>query len=534
MRCERRETSWRLLGLALLMLAALPSRAAADDVAQRRQAMIARIDELLTRQWAEVEIEPVGPASDAEFLRRAHLDLTGIIPTVTEVRNFLHPDADSPIAKANDKRAWLIDYLLSRPNHATHLAHTWRRVMLPADANTNQFVNNFQFGFENWLRGKFVDNVPYDAMVRELITSSGNVQQNGAVLFYTALKNKPEDLASSTSKIFLGVQIGCAQCHNHPFDHWTQQDFWGYAAFFAQIQQPAQQNAQFVQQVADTNQGEVKLPGSEEVVSPCFLGGQQAEVIPTVTRRQMLANWITSADNPYFARATVNRAWAHMFGRGLVDPVDDLGQHNTPSHPELLNELAQYFVATGFDLQELFRTLANTRAYQLSSEVPVAGEPDEALFSRMTIKSLHAEQIYDCLKEAMRQRQAVNVNQFGRVFDQNRALFLSRFDAPTQKATEFQAGIPQALTLMNGAMIAQATNLENSDVLNALEAPFFRNDGERIEVLFLSTLSRYPNDQERANFAAYVNKGGAAGNRRKALGDVLWALLNSAEFILNH
>ena len=281
----------------------------------------------------------------------------------------------------------------------------------------------------------------------------------------------------------------------------------------------------------------MRFPETGEVVAPAFLGGERPEVNDNMNRRALLADWITARDNPYFARATVNRIWAQMFGRGLVDPVDDLGKHNPPSHPQLLDELADYFVASRFDVRQLYRTLANTRAYQLSSRTTDGGAAPPELFARMAIKSLTAEQLYDCLGEATRKREMAPNRRgsftYNRAFDQNRQAFISKFDAPTQSATELQAGIPQALTLMNGSLIARATDLSHGDLLVAIEAPFF-DDAERIEILFLSTLSRMPRQPEREKFIAYVESGGANNDRKRALSDVLWALLNSAEFVLNH
>lgn len=506
--------------------------------------LAARIDGHLATRWSSANIAPAPSASDAEFLRRAWLDLTGILPPLNEsvdhdgdgkadgfygVRGFL-ADARS------DKRQRLIQHLLSKPTHARHLATIWKNVMLPADANVLQFGGDN--GFQGWLYDQFKDNVPYDRMVQNLLLATGQPNQRGPALFYTALQLKPEELAASTSKIFLGVQIQCAQCHNHPFDHWKRDDFWGFAAFFGRIQQPANQQVAF--QVNELPTGDLKIPETKEVAAPRFLGGKLSED-GSQSRRQRLADWMTSAENPYFARATVNRAWALLFGRGLVDPVDDLGEHNLPSHPELLNELARDFAETGFDLKRLLRSLALTRAYQLSSESAFGGlDADDRpeLFARMAIKSLTAEQLYDCLAEAMRRVESVN-NTFASPqvafvgVDQNRQQFLNKFRAPTQGATDFQSGIPQALTLMNGTMIRQATNLQQSDILIALEAPIFTDD-ERVEVLFLSTLSRPPDATEREKFASFVKSGGTEGDRRRALGDVLWALLNSAEFVLNH
>ncbi len=528
----------RVLLFGILGISGSVSSVAAPPTEQE---LAARIDEHLATAWSAANVTPAPSASDAEFLRRAWLDLTGILPPLNEsvdhdgdgkldgfygVRGFL---ADA----RPDKRQRLIQHLLTKPTHARHLATIWKNVMLPADANVVQFGGDN--GFQSWLFGQFKDNAPYDRMVRDLLTASGQANQRGPALFYTALQLKPEELAASTSKIFLGVQIQCAQCHNHPFDHWKRDDFWSFAAFFGRLQQP--QNQQVAFQVTELPTGELKIPETNDVAVPRFLGGQLSEDTAG-SRRQRLAQWMTAADNPYFARATVNRVWALLFGRGIVDPVDDLGLHNKPSHPELLDELARDFAATGFDLKRLFRTLALTRAYQLSSESLAETDDRPELFARMAIKSLTAEQLYDCLGEAMRRVETPN-NVFAspqvdfRVGDQTRQLFLNKFRAPTQGATDFQSGIPQALTLMNGAMIRQATNLQQSDILIALEAPIF-TDEARIEILFLSTLSRPPTDAEREKSVNYVTSGGTEGDRRRALSDVLWALLNSAEFVLNH
>ena len=519
----------RLLYVGLAAL--IPTVAFAEPVAEREMAR--RIDERLAEAWEQAGVTPASPTSDGEFLRRVWLDLCGTIPPINHedglsgIRDFLNNSEP-------DKRERLIDRLLNKPTHAAHLATIWKNVMLPTDVNVQRFGGDT--GFQGWLRGQFADNVPYDKMVNDVLLANGAANQTGPALFYTSLQLKPEDLAASTSRIFLGTQIQCAQCHDHPFDHWTRKDFWGYAAFFARLQQPTG-NQQVAFQVNDTNSGEVKIPETDETVPPLFLGGETSADVEESNRRQRLAAWLTSSDNPYFAKATVNRVWAMLFGHGFVNPVDDLGKHNQPSHPVLLDELAQYFVATGFDLNCLIRTLTYTQAYQLSSASSSNEEDRPELFARMAIKSLTAEQLYDCLGEAMRQREAAAGSPnspFGRnQFNQNRQQFLLKFRAPTQGATDYEAGIPQALTLMNGAVIRQGTDLAQSDLLIALDAPFF-NDEQRVEVLFLSTISRMPNDEERVKFVEYVKSGGVASERRKALGDVLWALLNSAEFVLNH
>lgn len=483
----------------------------------------------MTQRWQEAGVTPAKQTSDTEFLRRAWLDLVGIIPPlnhddgISGVNDFLASDAPN-------KRELLIDALLAKPRHGAHFSNIWKNILLPDDANARRFGET---GFQSWLRSQFVDNVSYDRIVSQLVLASGNSNQTGPALYYSALQLKPEELASSTSRVFLGTQINCAQCHDHPFDHWKRSDFWGYAAFFAQLARPQGQQ-QFVAQVTDTNSGEVKIPDTDDPVAPKFLSGD-ASPDGSETRRQRLARWITSKDNPYFAKAAVNRIWAIMFGRGIVEPVDDLGLHNPPSHPELLQELSEYFVETGFDVKRLIRTLAMTRAYQLSSRSQAGNKRTPELFAQMAIKSLTAEQLYDCLLEGMRKREvtATNPAMGGRGFDQRRTAFLTKFRAPTQGATEFESGIPQALTMMNGVMVRDATDLRNSDLLRSLEAPFITDD-QAVRILFLSTLSRLPDKEEVAQFSEYVELTKSNGTRQQALGDILWAILNSAEFVLNH
>ncbi len=488
-------------------------------------AMTRRVDELLLERLAAEKITPVEQTSDAEFLRRLTIDLTGRIPRVSEVRDFL-------ASSEADRRAQLIDKLLAKPTHATHLANTWRSFLLPENADVVRFGGSE--GFEAWLRRQFVDNASYDAIVRDIVLAKGQIGQ-GATLFYTALENKPEELAAATSRAFLGVQIQCAQCHDHPHDIWKQSDFWGYAAFFAQLQRPGTLPAQAAL-LADVDIGDVENPITKQVVPPKFLLGSVATPQANTTRREQLAAWLTDKRNPYFAKAAVNRCWALMFGRGLIDPVDDLGEHNPPSHPELLDELADYFVTTNYDLRNLLRVLANTNAYQRTSMLRDGETPSPPeLYARMAIKTLSAEQLYDSLALATLRRDAMPaMNNPGQPnFDQTRAAFLEKFRAPAGNATEFHAGIPQALTLMNGPLVAAAIDLDQSPMLAAVSAPFFSNQ-QRVETLFLATLSRPPAPDEQAKFVSYLESRLTAAERQRALSDVLWALLNSAEFTLNH
>ncbi|HEX7450576.1 MAG TPA: DUF1549 and DUF1553 domain-containing protein [Pirellulales bacterium] len=514
-------------GFAVLTVLALVSllAEAAEDAVPTTADMSARVDELIDARLRQDGVSPAAPADDAQFLRRASLDLNGVIPAGSEVAAFL-------VDAARNKRAKLIDRLLANPRYATHLSQVWSKMLLPAAAQNERAAE--VAGFTAWLRRRFAENIRYDIVVADLLTTTGSSNRGGAALFYTASGLKPEELAASTSRIFLGVQIHCAQCHNHPFDHWRQEDFWSYAAFFARVQQaPGVQPPEV--ELVDATAGEVMLPDTERVIAPKYLGADPPDEDADVNRRRQLAIWLVSRDNPYFARVAVNRVWALLFGRGLVHPVDEFGEQNPPSHPQLLDELAAYFVDCGYDLKELFRVLANTAAYQRSSESLSEGEPPPPeLFAQMLVKTLSPEQLYDSLLRAARRDESPPAASLpGQPPMGDRQQFLARFSMGTHEATEFAAGIPQVLALMNGALTDAATDPLRGGILLAVDAPFF-SDAERVEALFLAVLSREPTDAERAQFMRYVQDKADAGERRKALGDVLWAMMNSPEFILNH
>jgi hypothetical protein len=492
-----------------------------------RMATVRRIDELVAARIKAAGHEPSVPAGDEEFIRRVYLDLTGAIPRVAEVREFLANER-------HDKRARLIDTLLDSPAHATHLANTWRNIMLPGGLNLEQ-INNV-VGVQNWLRQRFVENVRYDNLVSELLVASDGGEA-GPALYYTSLDLAPEKLAGSTARIFLGLQIECAQCHDHPFDHWKQKDFWGYAAFFARLRQPdmTNPNPRGRARLIDLDEGDVKLPNTEEIVLPKYPAGISPDQKELGTRREQLAIWMASRDNPFLSRAGVNRAWWHLFGRGLVEPVDDLGRQNQASHPELLDELTTYFVRTGFDLRELYRTLVNTDTYQRTSNWTAEPVPPPELYVHMPVKTLTAEQLYDSVNRVLHRRSQnmmAGINVSSPLLDRKRQTFIARVQSSGRNALDYQAGVLQALALLNGSDLAEATDPEKSPLLGSLQAPFFTDD-DRLQTLFLATYSRLPTEPElsvcRLQLAKY-----SESDRAKAFSDVLWALLNSAEFALNH
>ncbi len=505
---------WVLGGLILagacpLLYAAPPAPAVERHDAA---ALAARIDQLIDARLTVEKVPPAPLADDAEFLRRISLDLTGRIPSVAQVRAFLRD-------RRPDKRQRLVDALLDGGAFVRHFTHVWRAILLPETATDP----NLAAGLEAWLRPRVQANAPYDRIVRDLL-------RPGVVpAFSQAYENKPENLAAATARLFLGVKLECAQCHDAKTESWTREQFWGLAAFFA----PAPGAGRRGQIVAGPGARSIRIPGTAKEVPAKFLDGQQPKWSEALSPRSALAEWVTAPTNPFFARAAVNRLWAHFHGIGLVDPVDDLDEQNPASHPELLDELARQFVAHQFDLKFLVRAMVLSQTYQRTSRLTHPGQEDAHLFARMAVRGMTAEQLFDSLAVATGFEEPTPAR--GRPMGGKiRAAFLARFAHPGARPTDFHLSILQALALMNGSLTAAATDLERSSTLAAvLDAPFMDNAG-RLETLYLAALGRKPRPEEAARLLKYVADGGADGRPERALADVFWTLLNSGEFILNH
>lgn len=529
-----------LLGLAGPTVAADSKVPARPEPSKTAAALSARIDELLAATWAKQRITPAEAASDGEFLRRVYLDLAGRIPTVAETRTF-HAD------KRADKRRHLVAELLSRPTYAKHFTDVWRRLLIP-EADTNI---NFAFvapGFDAWLREQFAKNVPYDQMVRELLTSPINQQATQQiygggtgkptpVAYYLAKEGKPENLAASSARVFLGIRLECAQCHNHPFAAWTRDQFWELAAFFGGIKGRDRGDGIMFPEKEVLDSRELNIPGTDQVVQANFPDGTEPKWKFKVGPRETLAEWVSGKNNPYFAKATVNRVWSQFFGVGLVEPVDEMvgAQDTVIHHAELLNELAKEFVANKYDLKLLMEAIAGSKAYQLSSR----GKGPAPLFSRHPLRGLTGEQLFDSLATATGQPDATGEDPFA-IFNGGspRQEFLTKYGQQTVKSTEYETSIIQALTLMNGKFVGEATNPAKSELLTAVvEAPFL-NDRSRIEAIYLATLSRKPTEKELENALSFVDRSAtgedAKTRRNEAFADVFWAIINSAEFVFNH
>jgi hypothetical protein len=530
------EGSWLAASAAESTSSGSKARYTDADVAR----LAAAIDEHVARRWQEARVQPAPAAEDTEFLRRVYLDVIGRIPHVAEVRQFL---AD----RSPDKRRAIVKRLLDSPAYVAHWTNVWRAALLP-EADTNFQYRFLAPGFEAWVRKQLLEDRTYDQLVTGLLTAGTDNQamqrayaynQGGGeptpVAYYLAKENKPENIAGATSRLFLGLRIECAQCHKHPFAKWTREDFWGYAAFF-QGAGGGQRSGGIGGLLEDLfSFPEIAIPNTNKVVQATFIDGSTPRFKGKMSFRQTLADWITSPNNPYFARAAVNRMWATLLGTGIVDPVDDFDENNQPSHPELLDLMAREFAAHEFDMKYLISAITASRPYQLTSRQTHESQKEPRHFARHAVRGLSGQQLYDSVVTATGFRDPNGrLNPF--VFyggNSPREEFLEKFKAGTENPTERTTSIVQALTVMNGSLVTSATTLGQSETLSAvIEFPF--STPQRVEALYLAALGRQPSAKELDRFARYVEQGGPKKDARAALADVFWALLNSSEFVLNH
>ncbi|WP_437201664.1 DUF1553 domain-containing protein [Planctomicrobium sp. SH664] len=511
-------------GVSVVPLQAADTLLREDETEVAVRQLTARIDQLLAARWEVENVVPAPLADDAEFFRRVSLDICGRIPEASEVRDFLRESRPG-------KRSETVQQLLASPAYVIHYTNLWRETMIP-EANSDQLVRIVLPGFESWLRSRIAENRNFAQIVEEMLTvpvGRDDVQgfrepeKPTPVAFYRAKEGKPERLAAATSRLFLGVRLDCAECHDHPFDHWKQAQFWENAAFFTDVDLSN----------AERQSGRIAIPEKGLTVTARFLDG----AVPSAEAQDLraeLANWIISPGNPYFARAAVNRIWSYHFGIGLVEPMDDFSEHNPPSHPELLEELAAAFVQQGYDFKFMIRAITASRAYQLTSRQTDPSQSSRRLFARMPVRGLSPEQIFDSLARATGYRQPFNPEQplnFNN--DTARQEFLTTFANQAEAPPDRTSTILQALSLMNGRFISEATDLESSRTLSAVvHAPFLTSD-QKIEALYLTTLSRVPTDVERQRLSEFL-KQQAADETGRAYADIFWVLLNSNEFLLNH
>ncbi|MFO0821361.1 MAG: DUF1549 and DUF1553 domain-containing protein [Pirellulales bacterium] len=490
------------------------------------------IDRTIFAKQRKLQLNPAPLSSDAVFLRRVFLDLTGGLPTEAEARDFLN-------STQSDKRARLVDQLLERDEFAYFWAMKWADVMR---GNRTTISTRGVHSLHRYLVRHFAEDRPFTQLAREIVTSSGNTLHRPAANFYR-ISPTPEDAAEGFAQLFLGVRIQCAKCHNHPFESITQTDYYSLAAFFARVKIKGKQFGLDEEIVYVDRQGEVNHPLTRTKLEPAAFGTLAASTNPDDDRRLKLADWLASAENRWFARSTANRVWYHLLGRGIVEPVDDFRETNPPSHPELLDELARQFAASGFRLKPLVRSIVNSRTYQLSAEPGPTPSREAAdpgrYFTRAAIRMVTAEQAVDAVSAVVglpdefpgypAGTKAIELAE-GAV-ENNFLMSFSRpiRDAACDCAREDEPSLNEALHLIN-----------NQGLVKRIESPAGRlgkwlaenrATPEIVESLYLVALSRRPTDREKELAERHVRE---TGDRATGLQDLMHALVNSKEFLLRH
>ena len=481
------------------------------------------IDRLVDAKLKKLRIIPSGPADDAEFLRRVSLDVTGTLPTAYEARKFL-ADRDSA------KRAKLVDALIERPEYADYWALKWSDVLR---VDRQALGSQSAYAYYHWVRESIAENKPLDRFVRELITAEGPLDEVPPAGFYKVAA-KPGEAASTLSQVFLGVRIACAECHHHPFDRWSQTDYYGMAAFFTPV---GVRKLGVGEAVVAQGDATAKHARSGAMVPATALGSKA--LTAKGDAREQLAAWMTAPDNPYFARNVVNRLWAHFLGRGLVEPVDDVRSTNPPSNPELLDSLARQFVESKFDVKAMIRLICASRVYQTSSTPNETNTRDDQNYSRALFKRPDAEVMLDMVTQATGVPEKFDAAPLGtraiQLWDSKvRHYFLKQFGRPVRASAcecerNAEPNIAQVLHLLNSDFIND--RLRHDDGTIARWCGTYVDDRRVLEEMWLSFLSRELRADEAKLALEHLKK---SKNRREGFEDIGWALLNTKEFTFNH
>lgn len=488
------------------------------------------IDQYVDRKLQRLQIQPSELSSDAEFIRRVSLDLIGLPPTPERVRAFLNDSTPRRV-----KRARVVEELMNRPEFVNHWSLKWGDLL---ESNRKFLGEKGLWRYREWIRQAVAQNKPYDRFVRELLTARGSNYENPAANFFV-VANQPKVAMETTTQLFLGVRMVCAQCHDHPFEQWTQKNYYELAAFYARV--GVRDGAYHLEKLIYENrdEGEVKYPKTGRVVAPRFPFAQPAHLSTEAGRREALANWLTSKDNPYFAKAIANRLWSYFFGRGIIDPVDDIRSSNPPVNPELLSALTNDLVQHHFDLRYLMRAIVNSRTYQLSFRTNRWNRDDETNFSHALPRRLTAEQLMDAISMATGSR--MSFKEVPRGFlaqalpDSKVGMggFLDLFGRPQRESPcecerRSELSVAQALNLINGSTVADAIADPGGRIARLVMAG--ASDRELIEDLYLASLARLPDAAEYDKAKTYLAGG---KNRAERAQDLLWAMLNSNAFLFN-
>jgi hypothetical protein len=533
-------TAWYLSRIAIATVTAPYTNRVAPAVFS--QAPVRNfIDEQVLAKLRELNLQPSPRCTDSEFLRRAHLDTIGVLPTAAEARAFL---ADTQ----PDKRDRLIDALLARPEFVDYWTYKWSDLLL---VNGDKLPRPAMWSYYHWIRNQVAANLPWDQFVRRIVTAQGSAQENGAANFFV-LHEDPPAMAETTAQAFLGMSINCAKCHNHPMEKWTNDEYFGFANLFARVRAksgPAEgEKIIFAASAGNLNQ---PLRGRPQPPKP--LDAPPIDMEDPADRREALAAWLTSPANPYFARAIVNRIWANFYGVGLVDKVDDLRVTNPASNEALLTAAARSLAEHGFDLKTLMRMILQSETYQRSSVPLPENAADQRYYSRYYPRRLMAEVLLDAYSQATGSPTEFRLD----LRNQNRGLgdrypaglralqlpdtktfsyFLKTFGRPDREKTcecerTAEPSMTQALHIANGDTLNQKLSAKDNVLTKWLAAQ--SPPAQLLDEAFLTTLARPPTEKERARFMESLEKAGDT-ERRAVLEDICWALLSSREFLFNH
>jgi hypothetical protein len=489
------------------------------------------VDDKLIAKWCDLGLTPSPLCSDEEFFRRIHLDAIGTLPAPADIKAFL---ADT----GPDKRQKAIDRVLDRPEFVDFWVLKWGDLLR---IDRDQLQDKGMWSFYNWLRASVRDNRPLDEFARDIITAEGSTYSEGPANYYR-IGRTAEEWAETTAQVFLGVRLQCAKCHHHPFEKWSQEDYYGLAAFFARLgQKNSQEFGIFGRETVIylKTDGDSRHPRTGQVVKPHALDAPVTD--DPFDRRRKLAEWLTARDNGFFARNVVNRFWGYTMGRGLVEPIDDLRATNPPSNPELLDSLAKDFVEHKYSLKHLLRTIMSARAYQLSSAVLPGNKADvqNIYYTRYSVKRLTAEQLADALDFATGTREKYQGLPLGTRAIQLpdtrvRSFLLDVFGRPPRQITcecerTAQPNIAQALHLMNGDFLNKKIGAAAGRIETLLQKKV--PAAALIEELYLVTLGRPPRPEEQKKAEGWMAQ---APTPKEGAQDLLWVLLNSREFLFNH
>jgi len=492
------------------------------------QSELNSIDTLVNAKLQRMKIVPSGLADDAEFLRRASLDITGVPPASADVLAFVADPADSMT-----KRAAKIDQLLSSPMYVEHWTLKWSDLLLNRrKAVTERGV----WSFRNWIRQSVASNKPYNEFAKELLTSGGSAFENPAANYFR-IAREPKLVMENMTQVFLGTRFNCNQCHDHPFERWTQRQYYELSAYFADVgRRPLPDGDEFIFTMGAP--AAVLNPDTNQPANPKFPFEHAGAIDVNGSRREQLSQWLTANENPYFARSIVNRYWSYFFGRGIIDPVDDIRAGNPASNPELLDALTKDFIASGYDLKKLIRTICNSATYQRSLETGPWNEDDSINFSHALPRRLSAEQLYDAIIQATGAPRALPGVPAGfrasELPDSDvEVAFLDMFGrAPRESPCECErtsdVSLGQTLNMVNGPTIADAIAHPQGIIATTIAAG--ASNEQLIETIYLSALCRKPTAEETARTVEYF---AGAGDSKAAAEDLMWALINSPGFLFN-